>query len=351
MVGKARTAAVDLTPLKENSHEYAFFRLVQILHKLEGVDEEKLAEFDPRNEVVQFSAHTSLGFPASDVASFDILDEDDSNYLYQVTANFLGLHGVDSPLPAYYLEEVAQSAPEDAVRKHFLDFFNHRMLSLLYQILRKYRYYIRFVRQAEDRYSDRIFSLIGLTSREMRLVKKGFGNRERNKSGKDIHWSKLLTYAGFLSSRSRSPQIVAGIIAHTFDLPDAYIETFVFRRVVIREEQRFYMGRTNSQLGCSAVLGEKVPDYSGKFRVVIGGLTLDRFNDFLPTGKHYDALLKLLEFMLKDHHAYDLKLSIISEKAPPITLKREAVNRLGWSSFLGENTEESQRNVIIQVRT
>lgn len=338
MASKGRSATIDLTPLYKNGHEYAFFRLVQIIHKLEGIDEERITELDPKDEIVRFSAHAGLGFPASDVAGFDAIS-DNSNYLYEVSVHFLGLHGADSPLPGYYLEEIAQSAPEDAVRKHFLDFFNHRMLSLLYQIWRKYRYYIRFSKNAEDSYSDHIFSLIGLTSREMRELNKG------------LRWSKLLTYSGLLSSRSRSPKIVSGIISHAFDIPDVEIETFVFRRVVIREEQRFYLGASNTCLGESAVIGEKAPDYSGKFRIVIKNLSLKRFSDFLPTGKDYDTLLKLVEFILKDHHAYDLKLNILSEKAPPMELKKKAVNRLGWSSFLGKSMETESRNVVIQVRT
>lgn len=63
----------------------------------------------------------------------------------------MGLHGTDSPLPTYYLEQVAyEHAQGIGVRPAFFDFFNHYLLSLLHRIWRKYRYYIRFQPGATD---------------------------------------------------------------------------------------------------------------------------------------------------------------------------------------------------------
>lgn len=158
----------------------------------------------------------------------------------------------------------------------------------------------------------------------------------------------MLAYAGTLAGRSRSPQVVAGIIAHCFDLEDVTIRQWVRRRVLIDKSQQLGLGVQNASLGIDSIIGESVVDCSGKFVICIGNLTQERFADFLPSGKEHQPLCKLVEFILREQMAYDVELTMKESEAPDFCLHPEQGVALGWTSFLGSDT--TNKNVLIQVR-
>ncbi|WP_227647066.1 type VI secretion system baseplate subunit TssG, partial [Klebsiella pneumoniae] len=110
------------------------------------------------------------------------------------------------------------------------------MINLVYRVWRKYRYYVRFQPGAQDVFSAQLFALVGLGDPDLR-------------GETPINWCKMLAYAGTLAGRSRSPQVVAGIIAHCFDLPDVSIRQWVRRRVSIDRSQQLALGKQNARLG------------------------------------------------------------------------------------------------------
>ncbi len=276
-----------------------------------------------------FSANPSLGFAATDVSSLSVLD--DSRLKLQT--NFFGMTGAQSPLPGFMLEQLA-TEDEFGLKRQFLDFFNNRLITLVYRVWRKYRYYVRFQEEAKDQFSDQLFALVGLADKRMR-------------GDTPINWCKMLAYSGMLAGRSRSPQMVAGIISHCFELPDVSIRQWVKRRVPIPKEQRIQLGEQNSRIGVDTVIGDIVNDIKGKFAIQIKGLDKARFADFLPLGREFLPLCKLVEFILREQMAYDLELVLQDNEALDMTLGNESVS-LGWSSFLGKAKHE--KKVTIQVR-
>lgn len=143
---------------------------------------------------------------------------------------------------------------------------------MVYRVWRKYRYYVRFQPGAQDVFSAQLFALVGLGDPDLR-------------GETPINWCKMLAYAGTLAGRSRSPQVVAGIIAHCFDLPDVSIRQWVRRRVSIDRSQQLALGKQNARLGMDTVIGESVIDCSGKFIICIKRLSRSRFADFCPPVK------------------------------------------------------------------
>ncbi|MCL9781344.1 type VI secretion system baseplate subunit TssG [Vibrio sp. S4M6] len=313
--------------LQNNARKYDFYQLVELIHDL--------AEADPGSEEWEmncqllFSANPSLGFASSDVSSLQSISAERQ----QLETNFLGLNGAHSPLPGFLLDQIATES-EKGLRRAFLDFFNNRLLSLVYRIWRKYRYYIRYKPNASDDFSDQLFSLVGLADKDLQ------GKTALNKS-------KMLAYAGTLAGRSRSPQVVAGIIAHYFDLQHVSIRQWELRTVAIENDQRMQLGINKCELGEDVTLGSKVEDRSGKFVIEISNLTYSRFNDFLPTGKEYEPFCRLVEFVLREQLAYDLELELKEEEVPEMCIKQQSTNSLGCSSFLGGPSYN--RRVKIQI--
>ncbi|MEL1266375.1 type VI secretion system baseplate subunit TssG [Pseudoxanthomonas putridarboris] len=339
MAAAARQPAGDLAgPLLDDAKNYAFFSLVEHLHRLHGDNMEQLLDTDPSTERIVFESDPGLGFPASDVLAAGRL-EGYAQDSYRLVVSFLGLHGPDSPLPGHYLERVASDhAHGNGLRVAFLDFFNHRLLTLLHRTWRKYRYHVRFQDGARDRFSRCVFSLIGL-------------NDERLRGQAPIPWSRLLTYAGLVASRSRSPTVVAGIIAHCFDLEQVAIREFQPKLIDIPDEQRTRLGQRAGTLGDSFMIGDRVRTYEHSFVIAISGLTQRRFRDFLPNGKDFFPLSKLIEFLLRDQLAYDLELGLRQQEIPPFQLDASRGGNLGWTTFAGNNSLLRQESVVrIKVR-
>ncbi|MGU3664492.1 type VI secretion system baseplate subunit TssG [Methylobacterium sp. A49B] len=345
MASDNRPSAVDLIRAEAEARApaYAFYRLVQMIQDALDDGREVGTHLRPAEERIIFEVDHSLGFPLSDVASMRLLNpacdgaRADSPPCFVITVTFLGLHGSGSPLPSYYVEQIAGYDPKGSVLTDFFNFFHNRLIGLLHRGWRKYRYYMRYRPGGEDDFSRGIYSLFGL-----------YDARLRSDSG--IYWPRLLCFAGVLASRNRSPAVLSTIIQHTFRLERVSIEEWVRRRVPIPEHQKWGLGAANSRLGEGTISGDRAPDDQGKIRVVIHDLDDGRFRDFLPRGQEHRPLRNLVEFMLRDQFAYDFKLCLRPRATQPITLTRDDPGRLGWSSFLGDGRRDEERVVVITAR-
>ncbi|MCE5980933.1 type VI secretion system baseplate subunit TssG [Pseudomonas sp. LF19] len=325
--------------LLADARNYSFHRLLEQLHALHGDNLEALPLSPATRRRIRLQSQAGLGFPTSDVAQADCLVDDDSgNPRYRVQTTFFGLHGSDSPLPAYYLDRLAwEQAQERGIRPAFLDFFNHRLLTLLHHSWRKYRYYIRFQPQAKDRFSRYVFSLIGLNDNDLR-------------GATPLPWGRLLSFAGLIASRSRPPSMVSGIVEHCFDVLGVYIREFESRSVPLPRRQRLALGKANGWLGNSFVVGERTRTRASKFTLVIPDLTQARFRQFLPSGSQFPRLCQLMDFLLRDVTAYDLELRLRPEDVPPFNLQRQGGTHLGWTSFMEHQQQHYPAVVRIRVR-
>lgn len=337
MDGARRQPAPDLiSDLEENAPRYAFFRAVEILLAHKGYEIEERALHRQEAEGIRFRVDPGLGFPAADLVSVRETGTSEAP-VHELTVNFLGLHGTSAPLPAYMLETAAWSVGEEGVQQTFNDFFSNRLIWLFYLVWRKYRYHIRYRPGATDQFSDWMFSLIGIGSQEL-----------RGTAG--IPWAKLLTYLGVLAARTRSAEMISGVIAHAFALPSVRIRELELRQVEIPEDQRVRVGVMNASLGHDMVIGDRVRDVAGKFTVVLQNLDFQRFRDFLPSGKDYGRLRELVEFLLKDQFAYDLELHLTTRETPKFVLGDPKKGLLGWTTFIGETPPSGPEPIVLQAR-
>ncbi len=236
--------------LVKETHEFSFFQAVSLLekhyqtsidHDFEAVGENKHFH----QEYIRFSVSPKLCFPKADIDSIETLSIADFDYT-NIEVNFLGLHGASSPLPTSYTEKLVGRDPEDNPVKDFFDFFHNRYVSLLYRVWKKYRYHVLYESDAKDGFSEKMLHLAGLSSviQERRSV--------------ELDRAKLLSYVNQLSTRTRSPKMIAGIVAHYFSLENVDIEEWVLRRVSIAPSQRNVLNRVNCILGNDLHLGQRL---------------------------------------------------------------------------------------------
>lgn len=359
MGGKNRTASPHLNPsdgsvnseqrelpdtLFRDACACNFFALSELLHRLaSGCDEtpELSLDTDPAQESIRFRADASLGFPVSDISAL----EQDTSGLFRMSTTFMGLQGSQSPLPGYYLDHLAwKSAHEQSPVGDFLDMFSHRLTQFVWHIWRKYRYHISFRNGGVDAFSQRVYSLVGLGSRQLR-------------DRLAINHSKMLAYAGILANPGRSPEIVCALVAHCFDLSDVTLQNWQRRMVEIEPDQYNSLGchtlKNGAEIAGRSVLGQfvlgtRVPDLCGKFQLSISNLSRKQFLSFLPSGENFLPLAMFVAFVLRDQLAWDLCLGLAPEQVSAMRLGDNKSALLGWTSFLGDPGERP--SVAIRVR-
>ncbi|BAQ80175.1 type VI secretion system baseplate subunit TssG [Pseudomonas sp. St29] len=312
--------APALSELSRGIREYSLFQAVMLV-----VD--RLREAHPQMnddelyDQLEFQANPSLGFPGSDVDRVEFFEEQGLLHA-RLRLNLIGLFGSGSPLPAFYGEQALGDTEDGNPTRHFLDLFHHRLQRLMLPIWRKYRYRASFSSGALDPFSSQLFALIGLGGEEIRQAR-------------ELNWKRLLPYLGLLSLRAHSAALIEAVLRYYFKHAQLVIEQCIERRVQILTEQRNRLGLGNSVLGEDLVLGERVRDRSGKFRIHIRELDWQRFHEFLPIGFGYQPLCALVRFTLRDPLDYDIRLVLRQEEIRELCIGEQNACRLGWTSWLG----------------
>lgn len=282
-----------------------------------------------RKEQLLFRAVPSLAFPNSDVHAIAENEAHPSLPPVWVEVNFLGLYGPSSPLPSHYTERILHSDPEDAEVRHFLDLFNHRLVSLLYRAWLKYRIPLAFRPGATDHYSNRVFSLIGLMQAETRT-------RDR------LDWERLLPFVGLLAMRTGSKESIRRVVANYCRVPDLEIDENVEQILEIPTEQLCRLGLANSRLGSNAMLGSRVRDRNGRFSLTLPELTMDHYMKLLPGGETERDVAHLIRFVSKDTIDYTLSLQLKLDEASGCAISKASRHGLGRNAWLGTPTRNEQ---------
>jgi type VI secretion system protein ImpH len=151
----------------------------------------------------------------------------------------------------------------------------------------------------------------------------------------------FLYYGGFFAHYPRNALSLEGMLAD-------YFEQSV--RVLQFQGQWLYLSRDdqsalpnaempeglNCQLGRNVIVGERVWDVEGKFRVQLGPLGFDDFRRFMPNG---DALLPLSQ-MIRAYGGpqfdFDVQPVLKAAEAPWCQLGGDgaAPARLGWNTWV-----------------
>lgn len=313
--------------LSTRARQYDFYQLVQLLERLPGGA--PIGHQGPvGQEAVRFRAEPSLAFPCSDVTGVRRLARTGVVGKYEITVSFMGLYGPATPLPTHYTEAVIAADIDTSNRRDFLDYFNHRLVAFAYRIWKKYRYYAVFEAEARDGMSARLFALMGVFAPVLR-------------ESAALYWPRLLASAGLLAMQTRSAEAIERVVAQYFFGVPTRMESFAFRRASIPEDKRLRLGMQGCRLGRETVLGERIPDRAGSCRLHIGPLTWERFQDFLPNGRDRPALESLLDLLIKDPLAIELRLTLTrpEQLGHPLQLGLDNPCGLGWSSWVGEPDE------------
>ncbi len=311
-------------PLKDflfdETYRFDFFQAVKLLEIIYSERTPVGTQPDPLKETVMFKSRVSAGFPASEV---QMLEGPDNGYPAQMVVNFMGLAGANSPLPASYTELLLERVSrKDFSLLEFLNIFNHRLVSLMYRIRKKYHIGFEFAPPYEDHIAEFLYSLVGLGT-------DGLQQRMRVKD------RALVFYTGLFNQKPHSMIGLECILSHYFQFR-VKGEQYHGHWYPLEPDQYTLIGRTgqNQLLGQDVVLGTRVWDIQGRFRLHLGPLNLRQFLDILPIGTGYAPLCELTRYYVGQEFEFDFQLTLNAEEVPASQLGGELGPRLGWTAYL-----------------
>jgi type VI secretion system protein ImpH len=278
-------------------------------------------------ENCRFLVNPSLAFPPADIESLTFAIPEEGPARTDMMLNLLGLHGADSPLPAYFTEHVAKNRDDPDPLRDFFDIFNHRIIAILFATWSKYRYYAQYETGACDPLSQRFFGFIGAGFPETRMAKP-------------IQWPRLMAYMGLIALNGEATGSLENILRHYFRHGEIHIIPCVRRWVHIPEDQQTRLSVRNDTLWEDFILGDEVLDQTGKFRIRIDRLDWEGFLSFLPCNGKFNELKAVVDFVLRSRFSFDVELRLKPGEIRPWLQGDDANGTLlGWSTWCGTDGE------------
>lgn len=145
----------------DQTSRFNFYRFCQLLEGFNG--SELGTGRSIKDDPVRFRPNPRLGFPAGELKRTET-DPNNPDAPSTVRTNFLGLYGVDSPLPTAYIDDINQDREGGDAMAAFLDIFNHRLMTQFYRIWKKYSYPATFEDGGTDKISQSLMALTGITN-------------------------------------------------------------------------------------------------------------------------------------------------------------------------------------------
>ncbi|MBT4880645.1 MAG: type VI secretion system baseplate subunit TssG [Alphaproteobacteria bacterium] len=320
----ARTRGRKSPSVKEDlyaePYNFDFDQAIKLLDRL-NVDNIALGKgSDPAKESVRIKSRVSFAFPASDLYSMTSGDDD---ALPELHINFFGISGLQGPLPTPYTEQVIDRMRQrDYGFRDFLDVFNHRLVSLLYRIHKKYRIGIAELTPEETDIGKTLRAFAGI-GYDIPALKNRTSVPDRS----------LLGYASFFWKEAHSGGELKLILSSYFGTQVEVINCQgVWIKVPKSQYTRIGTSGQFQKLGQNAVLGKRFWDQQTHFTVKIGPLPFKKFVTFLKGGVAYQQSNDLVNLFIGQEKTFDYNLVVQAEEVPETRLGQDSL--LGWTTWL-----------------
>lgn len=333
-----RGAFADLAAHMDGENDaYAFFQLMRRVEAAirsdrtdtdnpDAVTSALGAELRARDEPIRLRAAQGGHHPTDEVSR---IKWDAKAQRLDVFVEFLGLIGPSGALPSYYSEHAMnRQRRSDHAFTEFLDLFHHRTLSFFYRAWKKYRPDTNFEAtrgDGHDPMSTAIASVFGVNGEHLR----------DRLSLRDV---SLYGYAGRLARRSNA-QTLGAVLEDALQAPIA-IKPFCGGWIAIADDDCSRLGVDAgdcwNRLGVNAVVGHAYWDVQRKFRILVGPVSWDTFQQLLPGATMHERASDLARFSVGPGLAFDYAITLKKGAAPPMQLGDPAF-RLGWSTWLPDD--------------
>lgn len=269
-----------LTPqLEANLQHINFYRLCQLLEKGHPGRPLMGSTSHPADDPVRFAPHPGMGFPASELKAVEYDDDDDSKPPV-IRTTFMGMYGVDSPLPTAYLDDITQRREGHEALQGFLDIFSHRILTQFYRIWRKYSYPATFEPGGTDSISQSLLGLVGL----------GIPGTAAHIAAP---LSRFLALPGVLQQPGKTQQGVQALVSLLAPDTTVKVHPYCLRPVAVNQPLGFY-GDDDFLLDGNTPLGDETMDANSQLLIALSTTNAQESQGWKPDGLLYQDLLVML---------------------------------------------------------
>lgn len=322
---EAQSPHTRLTPrLEADLTRINFYRFCQLLEKRQPGKPLMGSTSQPGDDPVRFCPHPGMDFPASELKAVEY-DEDDESKPPLVRTTFMGLYGVDSPLPTAYLDDITQRREGHEALQGFLDIFSHRILTQFYRIWRKYSYPATFEPGGTDDISQSLLGLVGLGI-------PGTANHIATPV------SRFLALLSVLRQPGKTQQGMQALVSLLAPDTTVTVSPYCLRPVEVSQPLGFY-GDEDFVLDGNMPLGDEAMDPSSQLLIALSTDNEQEALGWKPDGLLYQDFLVMLRVYLGWRFKARIRLTVKTRLLTVPSLG-DAPFWLGMNGVLGAENDE-----------
>lgn len=352
MASSRRTARSSVkNQLFQQPFRFSFVQAIRVLERVRHWERDSARplgyDAEPGTELVRLNGKAGLSFPPTEVtglsqpSSNDGRDRPDRPVL---TVALMGLYGASGVLPYYDTQRIIDQGGRKNPEKDLLDLFNHRILSYYYRALTKYRVpvaYEQYLASKSDKESLVTTALLAVAG----MATPGLQRR--------LEFADELTieYCQFFGHRPQNAISLCRMLQAYLKLPVEVIQ-FQGQWLQLASEDKSLMptrqmpSGQNCRLGQDFIVGDRVWDIQGQFRIRLGPLSLNEFQDLLPHSKKMKQLAQLVRLYVGNQLDFEIQLELLAEDVPELALG-SSFSRLGLNTWLiNEQSSSNKRDAV-----
>ncbi|MFZ3619239.1 type VI secretion system baseplate subunit TssG [Leclercia barmai] len=327
---EAQPSHSRLTPrLEADLHCMNFYRFCQLLEKRNPGRPLMGSTSHLAHDPVRFAPHPGMGFPASELKSIEY-DEEDGTNPPVIRTTFMGMYGVDAPLPTAYLDDITQRRDGHEALQGFLDIFSHRILTQFYRIWRKYSYPATFEPGGTDSISQSLLGLVGL----------GIPGTAEHIA---TPVSRFLSLLGVLRQPGKTQEGIQALVSLLAPGTIVKVSPYCLRPVEVSQPLGFY-GDKDFVLDGNTPLGDEAMDASSQLLIALFSDNENESQGWRPDGQLYQDFLVMLRVYLGWRFKAKITLTTLTRllAVPPLG---EGSFWLGMNGVLGAEKDEIAEDI------
>ena len=245
-------------------------------------------------------------FPATDIYRGMI---NEHNFILEFS--LMGLYGVDSPLPNYFIQASARDDDSGACMRAFMDIFNQRFYYLLYQAWKKYQPLVEY-EQGHRHYAKLMRAL----------------------SGHALHDADQEEHvgAGLLGAKQHHRAGLEGLLQAFLGHNAVTVLEFIPRWIAVTTHG--VLGAKDYCLGEDVLLGTQLLTCTQQLQITIGPVLLQAAYELFPTGTLGIRIWHLTKRYIQPAMDFCICLQIQIPENSQLRLGIDPIT-LGWASWVG----------------
>ena len=274
---------------------------------------ERLRRYE-HDEAMRFRPPVSRAYPDEPVRGPS--DSDGGAVDVALTA----LYGVYGVLPDYFTDELQGEGKDRQALRDFLDMFNHRLMRLMYDTWRRYRF---FSEDVLDPKSERA----KLEAAQLNRITGLLGDRDDPPYLRGLRWGNM----GMYRRATRSSGALMDLLRAFLPGFRIDLESFVAQFRDIPSEQHAVLGR-NIRIGAegSFLVGRRIKDIAGGVRLTFRDLDYETYMRLLPGGSWRGEIADLVKDFTRGRADALIKLELRGDQVPDWQLGQRQLGMNLW---------------------